>query len=109
MARIEIADGSDQQTTDLARAIIAAQSAEVEQMSQWRTQWYGAPSPAGGIPAMNETAMPAHDGMDKGSKVRLGSRPRRGPRSAPWTPDTRCESRQQARPRHHGQPAAGVA
>lgn len=51
MARIELAQGSDQEAKDLANDIIAAQSREIEAMNQWREQWYGAPSPAGGVPA----------------------------------------------------------
>lgn len=51
MARMELSDGNDQEVKDLADAIIAAQSAEIEQMNQWRSDWYGAPSPAGGVPA----------------------------------------------------------
>ena len=50
MARIELADGSDPETMELARAIIDAQSREIEQMNAWRQRWYGATSPAGGMP-----------------------------------------------------------
>lgn len=51
MARIELNDGVDQQTQTLAKNVIAAQSAEINQMNEWRTNWYGEPSPSGGIPA----------------------------------------------------------
>ena len=54
MARIELAEGEDAETKSLANTIIAAQSAEIEQMNEWRAQWYGAPSPAGGVPAEDE-------------------------------------------------------
>lgn len=50
MARAVIARGSDADTKKLAEAIIAAQSAEIEQMNAWRTDWFGAPSPLGGVP-----------------------------------------------------------
>jgi uncharacterized protein (DUF305 family) len=63
MARIEIAQGQDQQTKDLAQAIIDAQSREIDEMNQWREQWYGLPSPAGGVPMMDESTMPTHDEM----------------------------------------------
>ena len=63
MARIEIAQGQDQQTKDLAQAIIDAQSREIDEMNQWREQWYGSPSPAGGVPMMDESTMPTHDEM----------------------------------------------
>lgn len=51
MARVELEQGSDAQTKDLAKRIIAAQTREIEEMNAWRTQWYGEPSPAGGVPA----------------------------------------------------------
>lgn len=64
MARLELADGQDPEVMDLARAIIDAQSQEIEQMNQWRQQWYGEPSPAGGVPPMmNSEDMPSHDEM----------------------------------------------
>lgn len=62
MARVALADGNDQEVKDLAEAIIVAQSAEIEKMNRWRTDWYGAPSPAGGVPA-EETEDSGH-GMD---------------------------------------------
>lgn len=63
MAEIELADGQDQQVKDLAQSIIDAQSQEIEQMNKWREQWYGSPSPAGGVPEMNNDEMPSHDEM----------------------------------------------
>lgn len=51
MARAELGDGADQQTKALANRIIAAQSAEIVLMNEWRSKWYGSPSPAGGVPA----------------------------------------------------------
>ena len=62
MARIELAEGDDAETKSLADTIIAAQSAEIEQMNEWRTQWYGAPSPAGGVPAEDEAEVLPGDG-----------------------------------------------
>lgn len=63
MARTELAEGDDAETKALADTIIAAQSAEIEQMNEWRTQWYGAPSPAGGVPPEDEALPGAGDGM----------------------------------------------
>jgi uncharacterized protein (DUF305 family) len=62
MARIELERGQDAELKELATAIIEAQSAEIEEMNTWREQWYGAPSPAGGIPAEGEEA-PSHEEM----------------------------------------------
>lgn len=59
MARVALANGKDEEVRDLAEAIIVAQSAEIEKMNQWRTDWYGAPSPAGGVPAEEEDS--GHD------------------------------------------------
>ena len=44
MAQVEIDEGSDAETQALAEAIISAQSAEIEEMNQWREEWYGAPT-----------------------------------------------------------------
>jgi uncharacterized protein (DUF305 family) len=62
MARVELAEGDDAETKSLADAIIAAQSAEIEQMNEWRAQWYGAPSPVGGVPAEDEVPVPPGEG-----------------------------------------------
>lgn len=50
MARMELADGKDAETRRLAEAIIDAQAREIEQMNEWRVEWYGEKSPAGGVP-----------------------------------------------------------
>lgn len=64
MAQVELADGQDPEVRNLAQAIIDAQSQEIEQMNQWREQWYGEPSPAGGVPeSMEGGDMPSHDEM----------------------------------------------
>ncbi|CAB4920289.1 unannotated protein [freshwater metagenome] len=51
MARAELAKGSDPELKKVATAIVAAQKKEIAQMNSWREQWYGSPSPAGGVPA----------------------------------------------------------
>lgn len=63
MARIELAEGEDPEVKSLAERIIEAQSREIEQMNRWREQWYGEPSPAGGVPESMEGEMPSHDEM----------------------------------------------
>jgi uncharacterized protein (DUF305 family) len=50
MARIELKRGTDPQLRTTARAIIGAQATEIREMNEWRTDWYGAPSPSGGVP-----------------------------------------------------------
>jgi uncharacterized protein (DUF305 family) len=62
MARVELERGSDDQVRNLAEAIIAAQSREIEQMNAWHERWYGSPAQAGGVPDM-DMSMPADDGM----------------------------------------------
>ena len=54
MARMELAGGDDAEAKALATEIIEAQSREIEQMNEWRTDWYGSPSPAGGVPDPGE-------------------------------------------------------
>ena len=51
MARAELAQGSDPDTKGVARAVITAQSSEIQQMNRWRKAWFGQPSPAGGVPS----------------------------------------------------------
>jgi uncharacterized protein (DUF305 family) len=67
MARRVLEGGSSPQVAALANDIIEAQSGEIEAMNEWREDWYGEPSPAGGIPATDEPATGGgaspHDGM----------------------------------------------
>lgn len=53
MARVVLAKGESTEVKKLARAIIGAQSREIGAMNGWRKRWYGAASPAGGVPAMD--------------------------------------------------------
>lgn len=50
MARIELGRGKDSQLREIARGIVKAQTTEIRQMKKWRAAWYGASSPAGGVP-----------------------------------------------------------
>ncbi len=50
MSRIELDRGADGDAKKLAEEIIAAQTREIEQMNAWRKDWFGAASPAGGVP-----------------------------------------------------------
>jgi uncharacterized protein (DUF305 family) len=50
MARVELKRGVNGQLRTIARAIISGQAKEIREMNAWRTKWYGAPSPAGGVP-----------------------------------------------------------
>ena len=51
MARAELAKGKDTQLKKIATGIVAAQTREIAKMNSWRKGWYGAASPAGGVPA----------------------------------------------------------
>jgi uncharacterized protein (DUF305 family) len=64
MARVELRDGEDQEAKDLATAIVDAQVAEIEQMNRWREEWYGAPSPSGGVPSLDEMSPESGDAME---------------------------------------------
>ena len=55
MARVQLADGEDSELKEISTAIIEAQSAEIEELNQWREMWYGSPSPAGGVPPEDES------------------------------------------------------
>ncbi len=61
MARVELERGEDERLMRLSEEIIDAQSREIEAMNAWREEWYGSPSPAGGIPAEEEA--PDHEMM----------------------------------------------
>ncbi len=55
MARVELEQGGDRELKALAEDIVDSQSREIEQMNEWRAQWYGKPSPAGGVPAEGDS------------------------------------------------------
>lgn len=55
MARAELAKGSDGELKALAEDVIESQSQEIEAMNEWRAEWYGKPSPAGGVPAEGDS------------------------------------------------------
>ena len=52
MARAELAKGENAKLKQIAKGIVAAQAKEIAQMNSWRKGWYGAASPAGGVPAV---------------------------------------------------------
>ena len=64
MAQVVIDQGSDAEIRTMAEGIIDAQSAEIEEMNEWRERWYGSESPAGRVPdEMHSDEMPLHDEM----------------------------------------------
>jgi uncharacterized protein (DUF305 family) len=67
MARVELAKGDDPEMKTLAKAIITAQSKEINEMNAWRKQWYGAVSPAGGVPSAHGSDSSGGGSMDHGS------------------------------------------
>jgi uncharacterized protein (DUF305 family) len=50
MARTILAQGGDTEIVRLAATVVRAQAQEIREMNQWRADWYGADSPAGGVP-----------------------------------------------------------
>jgi uncharacterized protein (DUF305 family) len=62
MARVELAKGSSADVKQLANEIIAAQTREIEAMNKHRTEEFGGPSPAGGVPAQDKQQDEAGDG-----------------------------------------------
>lgn len=54
MARVQLDRGGDAELKALAEDVVESQSREIESMNEWRSEWYGAPSPAGGVPAADE-------------------------------------------------------
>ncbi len=51
MARVELEKGENAEAKKLARAIVDAQTTEIDEMNTWRVDWYGELSPEGGVPA----------------------------------------------------------
>jgi uncharacterized protein (DUF305 family) len=60
MARAVLDQTDDDEVRSLADAIVAAQSKEIDEMSDWRKAWYGTAAPAEG---MGEKAEPGRDSM----------------------------------------------
>jgi uncharacterized protein (DUF305 family) len=60
-ARLVHAETEDTEVTQLAEAIVSAQSREIREMNSWRERWYGSASPAGGVPSENEALPPSGD------------------------------------------------
>lgn len=60
MARVELEKGESPGLLRLAQAIVDAQSKEIDEMNQWRIDWFGSMSPAGGVPAEEEGAHSGH-------------------------------------------------
>ena len=54
MARAELEKGQNRELKDLAEAVVDAQTREIEEMNTWRVEWFGAMSPAGGVPAADD-------------------------------------------------------
>jgi uncharacterized protein (DUF305 family) len=50
MARAALDEGEHRRLRRIARAIVRDQAKEIRTMNAWREAWYGAPSPAGGVP-----------------------------------------------------------
>ena len=63
MARVELAKGADAKAKQLATAIIDAQTREINAMNKHRTEAFGAPSPAGGVPAETDEKAKTKDDM----------------------------------------------
>jgi uncharacterized protein (DUF305 family) len=67
MARMQLARGENAELKQLAQQIIDAQAREIEAMNREREERFGAPSPAGGVPAEGEQpAGQGHGDMDMG-------------------------------------------
>ncbi|MTD43672.1 DUF305 domain-containing protein [Conexibacter sp. W3-3-2] len=66
MARVALEKGESDEVKALAQDIIDAQSREIGEMNTWRAEWYGAASPAGGVPeetssdSTESESMPGH-------------------------------------------------
>jgi uncharacterized protein (DUF305 family) len=66
MARVELEEGESADLMQLAQQIIEAQSREIEEMNAHRTEEFGGPSPAGGVPGEAESGASAAEEMHDG-------------------------------------------
>jgi uncharacterized protein (DUF305 family) len=67
MAHVLASKTDDPEMKRLADAIIEAQSSEIENMNDWRAKWYGARSPAGGVPEPGkDEALPGEEHQGQG-------------------------------------------
>jgi uncharacterized protein (DUF305 family) len=68
MARVQLENGESSELKRLSRSVIEAQAGEIDQMNVWRADWYGALSPAGGVPPDTDQDAPAEgeDGHHSG-------------------------------------------
>lgn len=55
MARVEMSKGKSEKLMKLSKDIVAAQTREIKAMNAHRTEAFGSPSPAGGVPAAKES------------------------------------------------------
>lgn len=55
MGRAELYNGKNAELKQLAEAIVDAQAKEIDEMNTWRVEWFGELSPAGGVPAEDDT------------------------------------------------------
>jgi uncharacterized protein (DUF305 family) len=55
MARAELEMGQNRELKELAEAIVDAQAKEIDEMNTLRVEWFGAMSPAGGVPAEEDS------------------------------------------------------
>ena len=55
MARVELAKGKSEELMKLAKDVVAAQTREIKAMNAFRAKEYGSASPAGGVPAKDES------------------------------------------------------
>ena len=60
MARVELEKGKSPGLLRLAKAIVDAQSKEIDQMNQWRVDWFGSLSPASGVPTKDDGGHSGH-------------------------------------------------
>jgi uncharacterized protein (DUF305 family) len=58
MARIELQKGQNGKLRDIAEEVVSAQAREIRAMNKFRVARYGAPSPAGGVPAAGDSRRP---------------------------------------------------
>jgi uncharacterized protein (DUF305 family) len=60
MARAQLNSGQNAELTELAQTIVDTQAREIDQMNTWRVEWFGAISPAGGVPAEDDGGHSGH-------------------------------------------------
>jgi hypothetical protein len=71
MARVVATETDEVEIKRLAQAIVGTQSREIREMNEWRSGWYGGPSPARDVPNDGDRRSGPREEHEDGHSARL--------------------------------------